>query len=108
VSILRKFETAEAFPSGNSVISLRVERGRVIWVPAHLTNLFSKVVEYVDEKRTEVQRVKSVEHYNRRKFITHGGRLQDTSYVKYCDAARASHAGADLALLVEGLFARIA
>jgi len=69
-SILRKFETAEAFPSGNYCYkTLRVERGRVIWLPAHLTNLFSDVIECVDEKRTEVQRVKSVERYNRRKFI---------------------------------------
>jgi len=78
-------------PSQTAIIdtSFRVERGRVILVPARLTNSYSKVVVCVDEKCTdsEVQRVKSVETYDRRRFITPSGRLRDTSYVKYHDGS---------------------
>jgi len=53
------------------VIRFKIERGRVIWVPARLTTLFSTVVECVDETRTsfEVHRVNSVERYYRSRFI---------------------------------------
>jgi len=69
-SIFGKFETEEAFPSDYPVTDpdFRIER---ILIPARSTNSFSKEMKYVDEKHTdsEVQRIKSVEPDNRRRFI---------------------------------------
>jgi len=72
------------------VTSFRVERGHVILVPARLTNSFSKVVECVDEKRTdsEVQRVKSVETYDRRRFITGLPSWRAVARYKLCQISR--------------------
>jgi len=59
------------FQAAIIVIRFNIERGRVIWVPARLTTLFSTVVECVDEKRIslEVHRVNSVERYYKSRFI---------------------------------------
>jgi len=76
---LGSLERQRASQTTSTDTGFGVERDRVILVPARLSvyqfisyRSFSKVVECVDDKRTdsEIRRVKNVERYDGKRFVT--------------------------------------